>query len=66
MDKSTKEFVKIAIGVVEELNGFDKYCHDTNCKVCPLNLNPDDCEIVDKLRDNLIEGVELVIQKLKQ
>lgn len=65
MKNYKKEFVEVAIGVIEELNKLDKYCCETECKECPLNSNPDECNFVDKLKNNLIEGIELVVQKLK-
>ena len=65
MKNYKKEFVEVAIGVVEELNKLDKYCCETSCEECPLNSNPDECNFVDKLKNNLIEGIELVVQKLK-
>lgn len=65
MKNCKKEFVKVAVDVVEELNKLDKYCHEANCGDCPLNFNPDECNFMDKLKNNLIEGIEIVVQKLK-
>ncbi len=72
MNKREADYIPMALNLVQAINEINKYCieddgvNGPSCEHCPLNGAIDDCDVLDVLKDNVIAGLEKIINDLKR